>query len=897
MEITKYNAKLIESKGVIFTESDIDAKLSDFDESVDSRNNENAEIDLSTFLDSIVEHKDEIVENFNPYEFRDYVLEETIDSNSFLKFGFSSAASVANLGISVLQGLGELTEGLLDAVTLVGALVATEHTAMFDAFYWIACKMTGAEFTSLTKNMWEIEKIFVSKQYVKDLVDDYHQDHFVGEVLEDYSFSPFKSTGAAYKVIDKIGYIAGIIGLSILTCGVAGVAIGSSGAAVSSASVASVSVGSATANVTVGSLVSGGISATAGFGKNTESAWNDGANELEGLLYGTVTGLWEGFEMVLGHSINSLKLGVSTGVKAQLLNTSSHVVLDSIDGATSAFTEPLFQMLYKPNADKLEKLLKYINYDKDGNKVSSKTWKEASIFDKFSSLFKYNGGVSSVAINAVSAGIFSFLTEIPDVFKSVVSSGVRSVSQSVQISDVSTISQSVPSSKINVARINEIKNKIEPLKNTIKNLMNQYPSFAPTLQKTLDALDNCIKNDSVDIDSLFYVFDANSLNRVAQLKELFDKVSPENRLMLENDILDKIFINNMGELSYSYRLKDSPIYDALINMMNDQNNFPKLTEIIKKMSKNKLSIDERFSIISDDLFKKCNSTTDNAFVRTFLAINDSYQNGIREHALLNMEVLSYYVNQRKLNFILGPYRNFFTNRRNKLVLDSINNIEGTPLHEFGHAIHSYINDYQPKNLWDIIKKSRENALKNESEFENILNELFDKYDTERRLATNLYNNTHPNAFNKMLEYVKNCSSADIENDLKYYNIAKETIEDIRKSNYNSIQVANVMHSAEVYSFIEPYIRIDGIDSFSDMVSAVYASQTVNIKGKDIVLRFSHKNEYWSRNNYEDVFCELMANYNSLVMTGNDKMLDLFEKIFGKELLELLETVYYNIGIR
>ena len=155
--------------------------------------------------------------------------------------------------------------------------------------------------------------------------------------------------------------------------------------------------------------------------KNTEHAWNDGADLLEGMGYGLAKGSWEGLEMLLGASINSLKLA-DLGVGAvgqQLATTGCHVALDTLDGASANFIDPLMQMIYNPNETNMEDIMRIVNFDENGNQISNKTWDDLTFSEKYDALFKYNGGWTGVMTAAASAGAMSFLSEIPDIRKAV----------------------------------------------------------------------------------------------------------------------------------------------------------------------------------------------------------------------------------------------------------------------------------------------------------------------------------------------------------------------------------------------------------------------------------------------------------------------------------------------
>jgi len=326
--VVSYNAKKITSGNVSKTNINFSSTINDYTTSTSfemEQVNSPSELDLNMFTNT----------NDSSNVFFDGL-------KSISDAILSTGASVANTAVAITQGVGEFGEALVDGVATIGTAGASIGTGVYDGIKYVYSKITGADFSSTTKAMWNNEKEFVAKEHVKDAYTNFHENNIIGKTLDEHSFSLFKSTGAAYQVANRVGYIGGVVALSAVTAG-AGSAL--TGTSLASTSVASLSAGSATVNISANSLLSGGITAVAGLGKNSSKAWNDGASTTEGLAYGIATGAWEGLEMAFGSAINSLKLGIGSGIQEQLVNTGAHVALDSIDGATSAFIEPLLQTM------------------------------------------------------------------------------------------------------------------------------------------------------------------------------------------------------------------------------------------------------------------------------------------------------------------------------------------------------------------------------------------------------------------------------------------------------------------------------------------------------------------------------------------------------------------------
>ncbi|MDD4113747.1 MAG: hypothetical protein PHC56_12075, partial [Herbinix sp.] len=332
----------------------------------------------------------------------------------------SVGATIAVAVQSLVEGILQFGEALVDFTTIVGAVGASAITGLIDGGQAIYGAITGNEWSSITKKMWGKTKGFVSTQYVKGWADSLYENTGYGKWLAEnaYGFNIVRDVGTG------IGYIAGIIALTIATCGIGGAIYGVTApagttvaATVSSTAVTTISIGSVNASITVGALISGGIATAAGIGKNTSVAWNDGASSLGGLVYGGAMGLWEGLEMLFGYTVNSLDLGISKGLKRQVINSLSHILLDTMDGGTAGFISPIMKMIYNPNETNLEQIMYSVNYDSNGNRINNKTWDDLNFTEKYRAMFIYNGGMESVLTGAMSAGVVSFVSEVPDVFK------------------------------------------------------------------------------------------------------------------------------------------------------------------------------------------------------------------------------------------------------------------------------------------------------------------------------------------------------------------------------------------------------------------------------------------------------------------------------------------------
>lgn len=336
-----------------------------------------------------------------------------------------TGASIVNFAVGLINGVLNFVEALVDCVALIVSAVASIFTGLYDLCQWISGKITGNEdWESATKKMWGGVMKFVGTKWVDKLFNGFYENTAVGKWIDEQAYGPFKHTGGMYKFSKGVGYVVGVVILTIVTYGIGGAAAGAGGAAGSAGGAAAGAAGgaagaasssfatAATAVFTTksGAALLGVVGAAAGTGKNTQNAWADGASLGEGLTYGVAMGAYEGLQFYGGARINMLKVGNS-----KLLTAGSHVALDTLDGASSAFVDPALKMIYTPNEQNQEQIMYYVNYDENGNKIDNKTWDELTFGQKYKAMFEYNGGWKTVATNAAIAGALSTITEIPNV--------------------------------------------------------------------------------------------------------------------------------------------------------------------------------------------------------------------------------------------------------------------------------------------------------------------------------------------------------------------------------------------------------------------------------------------------------------------------------------------------
>ena len=297
---------------------------------------------------------------------------------------FAKTGATIALGIqSLVEGVGLLGESLVDVLTLVGTAVASIGTGLYDGAQAIYGLVTGNEWQSATKEMWNITMSFVSESYVTNWFDSLYNDTSYGKWIKENAlwYETVRSVGSG------IGYAAGIIGISLLTFGVGGAIVGGTGAASGLA-------------VTAGQTAI--VAGIAGIGKGTQDSWAEGATLGEGLLTGGLTGIWEGLQFYLGAKIGTSNL--FNGNNAKILNSLSRITLDGLDNGIEGFIQPLIASIYKDGYtnDSGE----YIEFNDSDN-----------FLDKYGQIFNDYGSWQNVLTQAATGVVGSTIGEIGDLTK------------------------------------------------------------------------------------------------------------------------------------------------------------------------------------------------------------------------------------------------------------------------------------------------------------------------------------------------------------------------------------------------------------------------------------------------------------------------------------------------
>lgn len=280
-------------------------------------------------------------------------------------------ATTSTFDVSVVEGAIDLVESLQDLQNIIRIGILSIPTGIYDGFQAIGGIITGEEWESVTKKLWDKTKAVVAQDLTTSFFDMFYDETKYGQLLKinSYGFDTTRSIGGG------VGKVAGIVGISVASGG---------------------------------TLAPYTVAAMAGFGEGAEKSWAEGASTLEGLLSATLNSTWEGLQYYVGGKIGSstlfgeggkflTNLG-SNSIKANLLNSTSRVFLDSLDGGAEGFIQPLIATIYKDGY-----------YDEFGNYIKFKD--SDNFLSKYGEIFDDYGGVKNIFTNALVGGSASILGE------------------------------------------------------------------------------------------------------------------------------------------------------------------------------------------------------------------------------------------------------------------------------------------------------------------------------------------------------------------------------------------------------------------------------------------------------------------------------------------------------
>lgn len=630
-----------------------------------------------------------------------------------------TGATVANGAQSLVEGVSKFGETVVDTVALAGTGVASVATGLYDGGKALKGTITGEEWTSTTKAMWENTKCFVKKDYVTSFFDDIYDNTAYGNWLNENAIAK----DAVRSVGNGIGYVSGVVALSMATAGLGGTL-----------------TTAANGGVQASSLTMAGVSGTLGVAKGTEKAWGNGASTIEGLGAGALSGLWEGTQFYVGGKINMTNVVTGDGVKNQVINGLARVTLDSVDSGLDGFVDPLIGTIYKKGY-----------YDETGKYIEF--YDNQSFSSKYSKNFQENGGFEAVATNAIIGGGMSFLSEGVGLAKSLKNDqSIKNVHTSIDhlneldnntkklFSDIDTLQEK----NIDVIQTNGRNTSL--IQKEIDDILDNNPE----LRKILEAQKS---GQKVDID-------ANIHNDYIKLKNL------EQELGISNEVSFKSAAPIEGIAKEISKNRDS-IASRLKAAIGNADEYNKVLREIASYTEDNLppnfsSLSNLKKSIANDL--KTSGALDDMPNNYFFALLSDIE---LMRGFIGTDKLSYFLEKnlhRVPDYCIPVFRN--------LTDQDLSGIFDT------HRVKEYfasLTDTDYLNILSIFNKNNSNALLVSSTFNdrffNVESNTFREFlESDYSIYGLLSNNKNKNGQNFLQRILDNCANEEYL--LSHPNLAK-----------------------------------------------------------------------------------------------------------------------------
>ncbi len=796
-------------------------------------------------------------------------------------------ASIANGVIAFVKGVVSLVEAIGDLVVLLGSAVCTVGTAIYDISSGLA---TGNWNWSATKGLWKGTKAVVSYQWTNKAFDALYETK-AGKWLDEYAYAPFKSDGIGCKILEGVGYVAGVIAVTVLTFGVGGVALGgaaSVSAGVSATTMAATATAAGMAKYTSEEWNKNSISLNYGgtdieipldyetysqienlkqgesktitqqlqmedgslfelkftiTGKGNgqydiiDNAGNrvslNGLNEsstVKGLAIGTVKGLWEGAQWYVGGKINAAQFTKITG------KVTSPILNNLIKSGSRVGLDTLTGVAEVPFQSLVSMLFE------------GRSWNEA---------WEENGGWEQVKSQAAIAGLSSFAGE------------AFSFRGNVKTTNAKNVFLSGDSNAI---------------ENVVKNTKNKYINNA--LDELTDAQLNQIKfaaSKDVDMQNLFYRQKMKlSEKRVLQIQE-YNKLQNEASVNLK----------------------------AADKLKNLQSNILANADTIQKLEMLG-DVSQRMSFI-DSIFKQNSDAS----------VIDKLVNKIRDISTDNLD------NSRRFaDRLIGLKSNYSDFKISVGEVDRScasgkgiwldNNYTDTVLyHELGHSLFDcYKNGQAPQEFTTNVSNAIKFAQANPSGFNAFFktsNAAWDELYNQNLNA--FYNSARPEQILKQVTECYDYNWQGLADRMKQLGVDENNIIQIlnNQSRDDVIKyVTEQLYSDEIFKNTDVAFRNLGEDAIHDITDSIgggFDTKNISVDGVNSYrLRHRHGSQYYKEyvdnlgqkkaltanqsNNRR--FHEQIANFISLKLSNNTEKLQMLRQMWGEDWYKMMDDFSNNL---
>ncbi len=283
------------------------------------------------------------------------------------------------------------------------------------------------------------------------------------------------------------------------------------------------------------------------------------------------------------------------------------------------------------------------------------------------------------------------------------------------------------------------------------------------------------------------------------------------------------------------------------------------------------------------------------------ALNRCYEvPSTREEALDNMRKLVILIETTGLTFHSCPCEDgaYYMPWGNAIYYNKVYSSDSVLLHEFGHAIDNYFSSRdkttRPHKQFNMAKKHIEENPKSIEIIERLQNRVREI----SAIAYSTYNSSiieKYGSFEEALDeledlIIKKMRDGKLEKLLDKYHIGGDTKSDIlfdyKHGDLNTRELAQIILDADRENHVNKYLYMKDESTITDILSAIYGSLSITVRGQEIHFIMGHSKEYYD-SNPDNAMSEIIANLNSLIVLGKQELLDDLRELIGDEVFEYL----------
>ena len=396
-----------------------------------------------------------------------------------------------------------------------------------------------------------------------------------------------------------------------------------------------------------------------------------------------------------------------------------------------------------------------------------------------------------------------------------------------------------------------------------------------------------------------------STHNIGVLLSNIERNHPE----LFNDILNKVMDNIIEEdniLTYKGKPFD---YYSLISLISVLDNFlsnDQEKETVINLLNNTLSNEPNndFEFKTYYYFIK-RRISENSKIerldRMLEILQRCYSNpASKEAALDNIRKLYYLVQERNLVFISQKKTSCYYHNIPAIGIDELYDTDLIYLHEFGHAVDLTFSkrDQQTKPV-TMLEKGKANLNSNPHSIE-LLQIIMKHYEENVKIARMSYDiemekkyGSIDKAISHIEETLKSSINATILAEiLDHFRFAdkKELLDDYNNGRLDIHNLAVRIYEKDKFIHSEEVGQKDPYSYALDIITSLFGSYSITMNGESTTVRFGHSQEYYNTGQDTNMR-EIIANINTLLVSGNIELLNMLKEIIGEELYNYIMEDY------